>query len=59
LIGEELSAGAVYLSRRPLLLGALKSQDYAKVLLIAAMLVGIILSAINPDLAMKFRAVFK
>jgi Domain of unknown function (DUF6754) len=59
LIGEELYAGAVYLSRRPLLLGALKSQDYAKVLLIAAMLAGIILSAVNPDLAMKFRAVFK
>jgi hypothetical protein len=59
LIGEELYAGAVYLSRQPLMLGALKSQDYAKVLLIAAMLAGIVLSAVNPDLALKMRAVFK
>ena len=59
LIGEELYAGAVYLSRQPLLLGALKSQDYAKVLLIAAMFVGIALSIISPEIAMKFRSVFK
>jgi hypothetical protein len=59
LIGEELYAGAVYLSRQPLMLGALKSQDYAKVLLIAAMLAGIGLSAVNPDLALKLRSVFK
>jgi hypothetical protein len=59
LIGEELYAGAVYLSRQPLLLGALKSQDYAKVLLIAAMIVGIVLSAVNPHVAGQFRAFFK
>jgi len=59
LIGEELYAGAVYLSRQPLMLGALKSQDYAKVLLIAAMIGGVVLSAVNPELALKIRAVFK
>ena len=59
LIGEELYAGSVYLSRQPLLLGALKSQDYAKVLLIAAMIAGIVLSAVSPEIATTFRAMFK
>ena len=43
LIGEELYAGSVYLSREPLLLGALKGQDFAKVLLLAMLLLGTIL----------------
>jgi hypothetical protein len=59
LIGEELYAGSVYLSRQPLLLGALKSQDYAKVLLIAAMVAGIVLSAVSPEIAAAFRGIFK
>jgi hypothetical protein len=59
LIGEELYAGAVYLSRQPLVLGTLKSQDYAKVVLIAAMIVGIVLSAVSPEAAQAFRAMFK
>jgi hypothetical protein len=59
LIGEELYAGAVYLSRQPMLLAALKCQDYAKVLLIAAMLGGVVLSAVNPGLAQVFRSLFK
>jgi hypothetical protein len=59
LIGEELYAGAVYLSRQPLLLGALKAQDYAKLVLMAAMLVGIVLSAVNPEVAAVFRGWFK
>jgi hypothetical protein len=59
LIGEELYAGSVYLSRQPLLLGALKSQDYAKLLLMAAMLVGIVLSAASPEAAATFRAIFR
>jgi hypothetical protein len=59
LIGEELYAGSVYLSRQPLLLGALKSQDYAKLLLMVAMAIGIVLSAVNPELATAFRALFK
>jgi len=59
LIGEELYAGAVYLSRQPLLLGALKGQDYAKLVLMAAMMVGIVLSAVNPEMAAVFRGWFK
>jgi hypothetical protein len=58
LIGEELYAGAVYLSRQPLMLGALKGQDYAKALIIAAILVGIVLSMISPEAAETFRAAF-
>ncbi len=59
LIGEELYAGSVYLSRQPLLLGALKAQDYAKVVIIAAMAVGIVLYMLNPDLAERFASLFQ
>ncbi|MEO0085895.1 MAG: DUF6754 domain-containing protein, partial [candidate division WOR-3 bacterium] len=34
LIGEELYAASAYLSREPLLLGAVKGQDFAKSLVI-------------------------
>jgi hypothetical protein len=43
LIGEELYAGSVYLSREPLLLGALKGQDAAKALILAVLLLGSLL----------------
>jgi hypothetical protein len=59
LIGEELYAGSVYLSRQPLLLGALKGQDYAKALIIAAIVVGIVLSMIEPEMAEHFRSAFR
>ncbi len=59
LIGEELYAGSVYLSREPLLLGTLKAQDYAKVVIIAAMLAGIVLSMINPGIAESFKSLFR
>jgi hypothetical protein len=59
LIGEELYAGSVYLSREPLLLGALKAQDYAKALIIAAIGVGIVLYMLNPALAERFAALFQ
>ena len=59
LIGEELYAGSVYLSREPLLLGALKAQDYAKALIIAAIGVGIVLYMLNPALADRFAALFQ
>lgn len=45
LIGEELYAGSVYLSREPLLLGTLRAQDVAKVLIIAFLVLGSVLSA--------------
>jgi hypothetical protein len=59
LIGEELYAGSVYLSRQPLLLGALKAQDYAKALIITAIMVGILLSVVNPEIAEHFKALFQ
>ena len=42
LIGEELYAASAYLGREPLLLGTLKAQDYAKVVFVAGLFVGII-----------------
>lgn len=50
LIGEELYAGSVYLSREPLLLGALKGQDVAKLILLAVLLVGTVLALAGIDL---------
>ncbi|MCO4782643.1 MAG: hypothetical protein KC646_10005 [Candidatus Cloacimonetes bacterium] len=41
LIGEELFAASAYLSNDPMLLGSLKGQDYAKMLLIVFMLYGV------------------
>ena len=58
LIGEELYAGAVYLSRRPLLLGALKAQDYAKILIIVAMVLGIIIPMLSPEFFETYRSIF-
>jgi len=43
LIGEELFAASAYLSREPLLLGCLKGQDYAKLVIIVAVLAGVAL----------------
>lgn len=41
LIGEELYAASVYLNREPILLGTLKAQDWAKVIVIFAILTGL------------------
>jgi hypothetical protein len=38
LMGEELYAASAYLSREPLLLGALKGQDYGKVIILGVLL---------------------
>lgn len=43
LMGEELYAASAYLSNNPLMLGGLKGQDYIKLLIVIAILVGIIL----------------
>jgi len=40
LIGEELYAASAYISREPLLLGTIKGQDYSKLLILAAVVVG-------------------
>jgi len=58
LIGEELYAGAVYLSRRPLLLGALKAQDYAKIIILVAMVLGIIIPMLSPEFFETYRSLF-
>ncbi len=56
LIGEELYAASVYLSKEPKLLGSLKGQDYAKAITIALILLGTILSIAGVP---QFVAVFK
>lgn len=47
LIGEELYAAGVYLSREPLLLGSLKGQDAAKFLIIAGVIIGTALAVLG------------
>jgi len=42
LIGEELYAASAYLGREPVLLGTLKAQDYAKALIIACAIIGVL-----------------
>ncbi len=44
LMGEELYAASAYLSREPLLLGSLRAQDVGKGILIAALVIGAILT---------------
>ena len=41
LIGEELYAASAYLSKEPMLLGSLKGQDWGKLLIFAALVLGI------------------
>lgn len=43
LIGEELYAATAYLSRDPMFLGSLKGQDWGKILIFAAIVLGVIL----------------
>ena len=50
LIGEELYAGSVYLSREPLLMGALKAQDAGKAIVIFMVLLGSVLAVAGIDL---------
>ena len=47
LIGEELYAASAYLSREPMLLGSLKGQDYGKVMIFGAIVIGVILELIG------------
>jgi hypothetical protein len=44
LIGEELYAASAYLSREPLLMGAIKGQDYSKVIIVGLILLGTLLA---------------
>lgn len=43
LMGEELYAASAYLSHEPLMLGGLKGQDFIKVLIIIAIILGVVL----------------
>ncbi len=43
LMGEELYAASAYLSHEPILLGGLKGQDLMKVLIIAAIIIGVVM----------------
>jgi len=47
LIGEELYAASAYMTKDPIMLGTLKSQDYTKMLIIIFIVLGTILSTIN------------
>lgn len=48
LIGEEIYAAGAYLSRDPVLLGALIAQDWGKMAAVALIIVGTILQAMDP-----------
>jgi len=50
LIGEELYAAGAYLSKEPMLLSALKVQDFGKLVVMVSVLFGIILVAIGAKL---------
>jgi hypothetical protein len=47
LIGEELYAASAYLGREPVLLGSLKAQDWAKVVIMIVALIGMIATALH------------
>ncbi len=46
LIGEEMYAASAYLSKNPVEIGTIKSEDIAKILLIAAIIVGVTLATL-------------
>ena len=47
LIGEELYAASAYLSREPLILGSIKGQDLAKVVLMGLIIFGVVMASIH------------
>jgi hypothetical protein len=47
LIGEELYAASAYLSREPLLLGAVKGQDYGKLIIIGVLILASIVGIVT------------
>lgn len=59
LMGEELYAATAYLGRDPLFLGSLKGQDWAKAVIMAAMVVGTVLLIISTDLGLWFAKLFE
>ena len=63
LIGEELFAASSYLSREPVMLGSLKGQDLAKMLIVYvivfAFVVGTVGALVSPDGSSIFSKVFE
>lgn len=55
LIGEELYAASAYLSREPLLLGALKAQDYGKLIALLLLAAITIFAFLHLDLSILLR----
>ncbi|UCE25027.1 MAG: hypothetical protein JSU74_02975 [Candidatus Zixiibacteriota bacterium] len=47
LMGEELYAASAYLSHEPVMLGGLKGQDFIKILIVIAVILGVILVTLN------------
>ena len=47
LLGEELYAASAYLSGEPRMLGSLKGQDAGKALILAALVLGAVLAALE------------
>lgn len=47
LLGEELYAASAYLSHEPVMLGGLKGQDFVKMLIVIALIVGVVLVSIG------------
>jgi hypothetical protein len=47
LIGEELYAASAYISREPLLLGAIKGEDWGKVIIGAILIAGSIIGLLT------------
>ncbi len=59
LMGEELYAATAYLGRDPLFLGSLKGQDWAKGVIMAALVVGTVFLIISTDLGLWFAKLFE
>jgi hypothetical protein len=54
-MGEELYAASAYLSKEPQQLGTLKAQDWGKVIVVALIIIGTLLSTIGfTDFALWF-----
>lgn len=47
LIGEELYAASAYISKRPLLLGAIKGEDWSKVIIAAALIIASVIGLLS------------
>jgi len=47
LIGEELYAASAYISKEPLLLGAIKGEDFIKVIIVGLLLVGSVIGLVS------------